>query len=211
MQAKDYLDNTELTKDIKVVFPLTNEEIHVITKKSYHLNSLPDLDSMVVAVGSKNQGSYATAHFMKERSRVNWESRFIHFDQALKDLHENKIHAFIIVGTAPLKKLNVDPSVIADDIVLIKLQNYNDWANPYKNDTIWKNTYKWLNDDIPTFSVKAVLVVNESKITTREREAIENLKNTISSKSDWLIENGHPQWKEVDLSAWDQEDWPVLK
>lgn len=211
MQAKDYMENTELTKNIKVVFPLATEEIHVVTKMSYDLDSLPDLNSLAVAVGSKNQGSYATAHFMRERSKINWESRYIHFDQALKDLLNDNIHAFIIIGSAPLKKLNIDGSVMVDPLKLLQLQNFNGWADPYNNDTIWQNTYKWLEEDVPTFGVKSVLIVNEAKITSRERDAISNIKNTIEAKSNWLIENGHPKWKEFDLLNWNEKDWPVLK
>ena len=211
MQASDMRNNTNKTKDIKVIIPLANEEIHVVTKKSSNLNKLQDLDSAIVAIGNKNQGTYVTSSIMKDRSNMYWISRNIHFDQALKDLYLDEIDAFIIVGSAPVSKLDLNPRAMTDELALVELEDFNDWAKYYDNDTIYKEDYKWLEKDVPTFGVKTVLIVNEAKLTDTDRSEIAKLAKGIKSKFDILKEQGHPKWKEVDLSDWDNSDWPIYK
>lgn len=211
MQASDMRNNTHKTKDIKVIIPLAKEEIHVVTKKSSNLNKLQDLDSAIVAIGNKNQGTYVTSSIMKDRSNMYWISRNIHFDQALKDLYLNEIDAFIIVGSAPISKLDLNPRAMTDELALVELEDFNDWAKYYDNDTIYKEDYKWLEKDVPTFGVKTVLIVNEAKLTDDDRSEIAKLTNGIKSKFDILKEQGHPKWKEVDLSDWDNSDWTMYK
>jgi len=211
MQASDMRNNTNKTKDIKVIIPLANEEIHVVTKISSNLNKLQDLDSTTVAIGNKNQGTYVTSTIMKDRSNMYWISRNIHFDQALKDLYLGEIDAFIIVGSAPINKLDLNPRAMTDELALVELEDFNDWAKYYDNDTIYKEDYKWLEKDVPTFSVKTILIVNEAKLTDADRTEITKLVNGIKSKFDILKEQGHPKWKEIDLSDWDNSDWPMYK
>ena len=122
-QALDMRENTEKTKDIKVILPMANEEIHIVTKANSGLHKLQDLDSSLVAIGTKDQGTYATASLIKDRSKVYWSSRNIHFEQALKDLAMDKIDAFFIIGTAPIQKLDLDPRAMIIQPALIELSD----------------------------------------------------------------------------------------
>lgn len=210
-QSIDVRNNTNKTKDIKVVLPLANEEIHLVTRKSTGLTKLNQMNKKIVAIGDKNQGTYATASIIKERSQIYWSSRNIHFDDALKDLYLNRIDAFFFVGSAPVEKLNVNPQVMIDELALIELDDINNWAKYYKPDTIYTTDYKWLERDVPTYSVKTVLVVNEAKLTKEDRIAISRLVNGIQNQLDVLKKQGHPKWKEVNLHDWNEEDWPLYK
>ena len=211
MQAFDFQNNTEKTKSLKVVLPLANEEIHFVSKKSFGLTKLQDLDSMTVAIGTKDQGTYATANIIKDRSEVYWKSRNVHFVDAMKELQLDRVHAFMIVGSAPIEKLNVNPQVMTNELVMIELQDFNDWAKYYGNDTIYKGDYKWLDHDVPTFNVRTVLLVNEDKLTDADRKAVNQIVNGILNKYDVLKAEGHPKWKEVDFGASSDSDWPMLK
>lgn len=211
MKALDNVNNTEKTKNIKVIVPLADEEIHVVTKQSYGVTKLQDLENKVVAIGGKGQGTYATATLMKKRSQVNWIPQNIPFDQALKNLAEDKIRALIMVGSAPIEKFDIDPSVMADPIVILNLTEFNGWAQYYDSAVIEKDDYKWLKEDIATFSVKSVLIVNEAKITPTDRSEIKRLLDGIRSNRAKLNEQGHPAWKEIDLEDWSSSDWPEYK
>ena len=211
MKAYDNLNNTEKTKNIKVICPLANEEIHVVVKKSSGITNLQGLENKIVAIGSKNQGTFATATFMKERSQVNWVAQHIHFDQALMDLAEEKIHAFIIVGSAPIEKINIDPRVMIDPLTIINLEDLNGWAQYYDSAVINKDDYKWLEENITTFSVKSVLIVNDVKITNTDRAEIKRLMDGIRSNRAKLNDQGHPAWKEIDLTNWSDSEWPMLE
>ena len=211
MQAKDFVNNSDNSKPLKVVLPLANEEIHLVTLKSFNINRLQDLDSMTVAIGTKDQGTYATANLIKDRSQVYWKSRNVHFVDAVKELSMNRVHAFFIVGTAPIEKLEINPQVMRAEPVMVELQNFNGWADNYINDTIYAQDYPWLDHDVPTFSVRTVLLVNEAKMTEADKKALNEIMNGILNKYDILKAQGHPKWKEVDFGAWSDSDWPMYK
>ncbi len=211
MEAYDALNNTKRTEGIKVVYPLANEEIHLVTRQSSGLKDLKDLAKHKVAIGNKNQGTYATATLIERRSKIFWESYNTHFAQALQDLVLDKVDAFFIVGSAPLTKLDLNPKIMVDGLALIPLKDFDGWAKPYAQDTIFKEDYKWLGVDIPTFSVKTLLVVNESKLNEDDRKKLADLMEGIKSMLPSLMVNGHKKWKETDLSDWDSSDWEIYK
>jgi uncharacterized protein len=211
MQTHDMIMNTEKTKNLKVVVPLGNEQIHLVSKASKGLKGLQDLDKKVVAIGSSEQGTYTTASLIKDRSRVFWTSRNIHFDACLAALNTNEIDAFFIVSSAPVAKLDLNPQSMVDKLVLVPLEDFGEWAKYYMPDTIRKTDYRWLEQNVPTFSVGAVLVVNESKLSSADRDNIMKLKTAIQNKFEDLKTSGHPTWKQVDLMNWNESDWPLFK
>lgn len=218
MMQSDYLyyelmldnkNNTSRTKPLSVLTPLAYEEIHVVTRDEHKINKLEDLKGKSVACGTESQGTYATAILMKDRSRVFWNTRVLHFDQALKDLMGRQIDAFIIVGSAPLEKLDFNPQTMVHQINLLNLDNVNDWAKYYTPYTITAGTYKWQENDVKTYGVRTVLVVNESKLTEEDRAMIVQFKQSIKIHYTDLVENGHPKWSEVNFADWDVSNWRV--
>jgi TRAP transporter TAXI family solute receptor len=211
MQARDSRENTENTKHLKVLLPLANEEIHLVTKANKAILGLKDLDDKTVAIGTQDQGTYATANLIKDRSGIYWTSRNIHFDDAMKGLYSDEIDAFFFVGTAPVEKLNLNPQAMVEDLDLVPLEDFNDWARYYANDTIYAGDYKWLDYDVPTFGVRTLLVINESKLTSDDKNKVMKLKMEIQNKFDVLKKEGHPKWKEVNFFNWNEADWPMYK
>jgi TRAP transporter TAXI family solute receptor len=211
MQTHDMILNTEKTKNLKILVPLGHEQIHLVTKASKGYKGLKDLDKKVVAIGSSDQGTYTTANLIKDRSRVFWSSRNIHFDDCLSALNTDKIDAFFIVSSAPVAKLDLNPQTMVDELVLVPLEDFSEWAKYYIPDTIQNTDYRWLEQNVPTFSVGAVLVVNESKLSAGDHDNIMKLKTAIQSKYEDLTKSGHPTWKQVNLMDWNESDWPLYK
>lgn len=211
MQAMDAINNTEKTKSLKIILPLASEEIHFVTKKKSGLKNLTDLPKKIVAIGTTDQGTYATANLIKDRSQIYWSSRNVHFDNAMNDLYMDKIDAFVIVGSAPLAKLNINPQSQVDELALIALTDFNDWAKYYQNDTIYAGDYKWLEEDVPTFSVRTLLIVNEAKLSEEDKAEVIKLKNQMQNMYLLLEAEGHPKWKEVNFNNWKEADWPMFK
>jgi TRAP-type uncharacterized transport system substrate-binding protein len=207
----DMMNNTNKTKNLKVLLPLSDQQIHFVTKASKGITKLQDLVKKTVAIGTSDQGTYTTANQIKNRSEIYWSSRNILFEDALKELAMDRIDAFIIVSSAPIQKLTISPQGSVDKLALIPLENFKDWAKYYKPDTILTTDYQWLDHDIPTFSVKSLLVVNESKLNDEEKNAVMQLKTGILNKYDQLKANGHPEWKDVNLNDWKESDWPIYK
>ena len=208
-EIMDAKENSEKSAAIKVLLPLANEQIHIVTKKNSGYTKLADLKEKIVGCGTKEQGTYATAILIKDKSEVFWNTKILDFDRALKELYGNKIDAFFVVGTAPLKKLNINPQAMVEPLMLISPENINDWARYHKSDVIRATDYKWLDYDVPTYSVKNLLVVNEDKLTEEDRVEILKLVNGLKENLSTLQSTGHPAWKIVDFYDWDSSNWPV--
>jgi len=197
MKAEDKLNNTNKTGPLKVVLQLAEEEIQIIAKKSSGYKKLQDLEKKKVAVGNEDQGSFATGKIINEQSKVNWISCYVGFDQILKEISVGSIDAGLIVGSAPVDILDVDPQIMIDGIAMLELDDFNGWAKYYENDTVYRTDYKWLDKDIPTFGVRTLLVVNDSKLTSADRKTVASIKTGIIQNLNLLKEQGHPKWKEV--------------
>jgi uncharacterized protein len=197
MEAEDKLNNTHKTDSLKVVISLAPEEIHIVAKKSSGLNKLQDLDKKKVAIGNEDQGSLATGKIIRERSKVNWVTCYVSFDQMLKQLSSGIIDAFLLVGSAPLNIIDIDPRIMIDGGTLVEVNDLNGWAKYYENDTIYRSDYKWLDRDIPTFGVRTLLIVNNSKLRGADRQTVAAIKSGIIQNLDLLKQRGHPKWKKV--------------
>ena len=197
MDAEDKLNNTDKTGSLKVLMKLAKEQIHFVTKKSSELKSLQDLDMKRVGIGTIDQGGFATGKIIRERSKVSWSTVYVGFDEMLSRLSTESINAGLVVGSAPLDMLNIDPQVMIDGISIIELDDFNGWAEYYENDTIYSGDYKWLDKNIPTFGVRTLLVVNESKLTDEDKQTVSVIKSTIFQNLDQLRTQGHPKWNTV--------------
>jgi uncharacterized protein len=197
MQAEDKVNNTNKTGPLKVVLQLAKEEIQIVAKKSSGLKKLQDLDNKKVVIGNEEQGSYATGKIIKDRSKVNWISYYADLDLMLKQLSAGSVDAGLIVGSAPVNIIDIDPQVMTDGITMLELDDFNGWAQFYENDTVYHNEYKWLDNDIPTFSVRTLLIVNESKLTSADKQTVTAIKSGIIQNLGLLRKQGHPKWKEV--------------
>ena len=210
MKAKDAKDNTQFTDNLFVLLPIASEEIHFVTLERKGYTGLKSLPKKRVAIGNKGQGTYVTANIIKDRSEIYWSSRNFHFDQALKELYNDYIDAFVIVSSAPIEMIDIDPEASVDELALIELEDFNGWAKYYEPMTISKDTYKWLDKDINTFGVRGVLIVNKAKLDAKDVEELNKLVNGIKTSLPELIEIGHPKWKEVDFNNWTNSDWPLF-
>jgi uncharacterized protein len=197
MIAEDKLNNTNKTGSIRVLLQLSKEEIQIVAKKSSGFTKLQDLDKKKVAVGNEDQGSLATGKIIKDRSKIGWTPVYVGFDQMIKEISSGNVDAGLIVGAAPVNIIDIDPQIMTDGISMLELDDFNGWAKYYENDTVYRSEYKWLDKDIPTFGIRTLLIVNESKLTSAEKKTVDAIKSGIIANLDLLRKQGHPKWKEV--------------
>ena len=197
MKAEDNINDTDKAGSLKVVMQLATEQIHLVAKISSGFTNLQDLDAKRVGIGNKEQGGFATGKIIKERSQIGWTAVYIGFDEMLSRLSKGSIDAGLVVGSAPLEMLDIDPQVMIDEITLLELDDFNGWAKHYENDTIYPDDYKWLDKNIPTFGVRTLLVVNESKLTSEDQQTVSVIKSSIVQNLDQLRSQGHPKWSTV--------------
>lgn len=189
----------------KMVFPLYNEEVHVLGKKG--IGDFDDLAGRRVAVGREGSGTYLTARLLFKTSEVQPQEMVpIDTDEALAELKAGRIDAMFFVAGFPVKLLT-EKVAPEDNLALIPITNKS-ILEFYPNAEIPANTYRWQETPVKTAAVKAVLISFDFR--QKDCDAVGKFAQAISSNMDWLVKNGHPKWKAVDLDfplkGWDQYD-----
>lgn len=194
-----------IAKKTKMVFPLYNEEIHLLGRKE--ITDFDDLTDRRVAIGREGSGTYLTARLLFKVSDVApKEMLLIDTDEALAALKAGRIDAMFYVAGYPVKLLSEGVSD-ADGLALIPITNKS-ITEFYTRAEIPAGTYPWQPQALSTVAVKAVMISFDFR--RRDCDIIGQFAQSISTNLPWLVKNGHPKWKTVDLDAplkgWEQYD-----
>jgi TRAP transporter TAXI family solute receptor len=189
----------------KMVFPLYNEEIHLIGRQG--LRDFDDLADKRVAVGREGSGTYLTSRLLFKTSEVVPKEMVpIDTDEALAELKAGRIDAMFYVAGYPVKLLT-DKVMPGEGLALIPITNKS-IAEFYPSVEIPAGTYRWQETPVRTVAVKAVLVSFDFR--RRDCDMVGRFAQALSTNMDWLTKNGHPKWKAVDLDfplkGWEQYD-----
>ncbi len=202
-KAKDYL---------KVLVPLYNEEIQVISLKRLNINSLFDLEGKRVGMSGINSGSNFTANFIKKTNKLNWKNYNIPYNESVEALINNEIDAFFYVGGVPSNFLVGLPENISSQLKLVPINNVkNDKC--YIKTEIYAKTYRWQNDNVSTYSVKSLITVNTNNVDANTEKILDELYNDLKGnlKGIQLNNFSHSKWESVDFTDMENVDWPVFK
>jgi len=194
-----------IAKKIKMVFPLYNEEVHLLARKG--IGAFDDLAGKRVAIGREGSGTYLTTRLLFKVSEVApREMVTIDTDEALADLKAGRIDAMFFVAGYPVRLLS-EGVTTTDDLGLVPITN-KDIAEFYPRAAIPANTYTWQPQPVETVAVKAVLVSFDFRRT--DCETVGRFAQVVSTNLEWLTKNGHPKWRSVNLEfplkGWDQYD-----
>jgi TRAP-type uncharacterized transport system substrate-binding protein len=95
----------------------------------------------------------------------------------------------------------------ADGLALIPITNKS-ITEFYTRTEIPAATYAWQPQALNTVAVKAVMISFDFR--RKDCDIIGQFAQAISTNLPWLVKNGHPKWKSVDLDAplkgWEQYD-----
>ena len=194
-----------IARKVKLVFPLYNEEIHILGKKG--ITDFDDLAGRRVAIGREGSGTYLTARILLKMADIApREMVLIDTDEALAELKAGRIDAMFYVAGYPVK-LFTEQVAESDGLALVPVLNKT-VLEFYELSQIPANTYRWQPKAVQTAAIKAVLVSFDFR--RADCESIGRFAQTIAKNMDWLITNGHPKWKSVDLEyplrGWEQYD-----
>jgi TRAP transporter TAXI family solute receptor len=216
--------NRSVLKNLRLVFPLYNEEVHLLAKSG--INTVADLANKRVAVGKIGSGTFVTSSNILNKLGIN----VIQLpDLSPKDAYQGlllgKVDAVFFVGGKPISyingllemKLDEALSKYAKDIHLVPLDDprlYDSYAkasiapNDYKSSD---GTASLTNVEVPTVAVKAVMVsynFSKDKTSSYYRLRCDQVDqiNTIVRENLPLLRAGgtdgtqyHPKWADVDL------------
>ncbi len=194
-----------IAKKTKMVFPLYNEEVHVLARGT--VADFDDLADRRVAIGREGSGTYLTARLLFNVSEVSPREMVpIDTGEALAELKAGRIDAMFYVAGYPVKLFSEDVGD-SDGLTLIPITNKS-ITEFYPRAEIPANTYRWQTRPVETVAVKAVLISFDFR--RKDCDSVGTLAKTVADNMDWLKKNGHPKWKAVDLDfplkGWEQYD-----
>ena len=194
-----------IARKTKLVFPLYNEEVHLLARRE--VTSFDDLADRRVAIGREGSGTYLTARLLFKVSEVApKEMVLIDTDEALAELKAGRIDAMFYVAGAPVKLFA--EGVSADDgLAFVPITNKS-VTEFYPRAELPAGTYPGQAASVSTVAVKAVLISYDFR--KRDCDLVGQFAQTVAGNLPWLVRNGHPKWKAVDLDAplrgWEQYD-----
>jgi len=209
-KMEDVLHGTSKTNDLMVLMPLSVEAIHLITKRESEINSLSDLEGLRVGIGNKFEGTYYTALYIKDLSKVGFQSKNISTQDIIKPLLLDKIDAFFVVATPPMEMIKIMPTSTGEKFKIVPLENINGWADGFTEVTIPARTYSWQETAVQTYGVPSVVVVNMAKITDEEKQSLLQWRATVIENLQELQTSGHSVWKTTNVSEWNTDMWPQM-
>lgn len=194
-----------LISNIKLVFPLYGEEVHVLVRKDGNIKKISDLNAKKINVGSKLGGTRLTGAIILSIASIKSEKFHYGNKEAIDKLLSGDIDAVILVGGAPLKFLEkMDEKV---NLTLLSIQS-KDLDGYYYNSTIKAKTYPWLEKDIKTYATRSVLITTESSnsiLCASKKRTVEELLKNLKKLKDYK----HRKWEQVDPSlevkGWSRE------
>jgi uncharacterized protein len=196
---------TRIAKKTKMVFPLYNEEVHLLGRRG--IAEFDELAGRRVAVGREGSGTYLTARLLFKLSEVA-PSEMVPIDtqEALTELKAGRIDAMFYVAGYPVKLMKEDVAE-SDQLALIPILNKS-IVEFYPRAEIPAGTYAWQPTAVNTVAAKAVLVSFDFR--RKDCDNVGRFAQTMSRQMPWLLQNGHPKWKVVDLNyplkGWEQYD-----
>lgn len=198
-------DLVDYAKKLRLVFPLYNEEVHILAGAD--IRNFSDLAGKRVAVGEPKSGSWLTSSFLFQLTKVEPSQRVeLGGKAALDALRSDKIDAMIYVAGQPTNLFLLD--VTENDklqFVDVSDSRLKEFYTPAK---LTRTSYPWLREDVNTVSVRAILMSfdyrgeNCKNVGVISRIIKDNI-NCMRRK-----EKGHPKWIEVDLDARPPK-WPL--
>ena len=183
-----------LARDVRLVLPLYDEEVHVLARGG--ISDLEGLMGLRVAIGREGSGTYLTALTLFQLAGIV-PGAIVATDgaEALTQLRAGRIDAMIYVAGHPVGLLR-DGVTRGDGLALVPV-TAPPIVDAYATTEIPAGTYLWQPAAVRTVAVKAVLVTHDPG--RRHCETIGRFAQYVIAGLGWLVENGHPYWKRVDV------------
>jgi len=188
---------------VRIMYPLYNEEVHILARRD--IASLGELNGRKVAIGKQDSGTFLTASLIMDIMQLNNIERLpIGASDALEKLLNGEIDALFYVAGAPTKLFS-NPSIDGAQFHLLSVNEPLLEAS-YVSSTIAAGTYPFQIEEVNSIAVKAVLMTYEYRVEKNRYQkesckAVSDLSYLMLANLDRLRAEGHPKWKNVDLTA----------
>ena len=193
----------QIAQNTRMVFPLFSEEVHVLGRRE--IADLEQLAGRRVAIGEEGSGTNLTARLLFKLAGIApGETLQLEGGKALAQLKAGRIDAMVYVAGYPVK-LFKDQVTAEDGLALLPISSKT-VLDAYDATEIPANVYDWQTTPVSTAAVRAVLVSHA--VRGPGCEQIGRFAYQVATGMDWLMKNGHPRWKQVELdrplAGWEQ-------
>jgi len=201
--------NPTKMKKIKMVFPLYDEEIHLLARIDSRINSLADLRGKKVNIGKENSGVWITSQIIKSKTGASWKESTLDPKEAVRMVMSGELDAMFYVAGKPIAVLK-DLGKSGEDVVKLVSIRHQELAGFYIPTSIPEGLYAFQQEAVQTYGVKSVLATFAYN-SPKRKEEIASLVSCIVKNLDGLQMSGHPKWKEVDPLDFNKVQWPIHK
>jgi uncharacterized protein len=197
-----------IARSVRSVFPLYNEEVHILARKS--IASLTDLSGKRIVVGKKESGSFLTAALLLEQAGVRPGQKIdLPADQGIEAVRQGQADAVFYVAGQPTRLFTESVSE-SDDVHLIPITDAR-ITNIYEPSIIPARAYQWQPTEVQTVAVRAILMTYEYGKSSQSCKAVGRIARIIRDGIAKLQQDSsgyHRKWQQVDLNRtvpnWDQ-------
>jgi uncharacterized protein len=208
----------QISERLRLVFPLFNEEVHLLARKE--LRRFEDLDGKRVVVGMRWSGNWLTSTNLLRMVNIKPAARIeLAPPEGASAVLGGEADAMVYVAGKPAKLLttfqelqkNPQYAPLVQAVHFVPL-THESMLQEYVAATIGPDDYAWLSETIQTVAVKAVLIgfdysSRSNPYYQKRCEQLATLGRVIredfaerSHSRESLQRAGHPKWKEVDLN-----------
>ena len=197
-----------------MITALYREELHLLANK--RIRTVTDLMRQRLAMGKFGSGTSISVNQVLSANYIgDVDKKFdLSYADAVKMVLMDTIDAMALVAGKPsplFKKLEAaaaDPNMgkLIRRVHFVPVTNKKLFDKYYVPSTIGPEDYAWVESDVPTVAVKAMLVHFHPETTASDAEDVQDVKiaklyQIIKANFDRLQQSGHPKWKDVDLKA----------
>ena len=195
----DVLNSPLVHNQLKVLFPLYKEEVHLLAKDN--IKQVIDLQGKKVSLGVGGSGTFSIATALLDVLKIQTEQVHMQEEQALAALRKGEIDAMFYVIGYPAK-LFAEQVTPEDKLHLVSIKVGAD-NKTFVSSVIPAQSYGWQKEAVETVAVTASLVTHAYEATDPRCELVGRVAKEIYSKLDVLKKNGHDKWDKVtfDLNA----------
>ncbi len=198
-----------LIHPLRLILPLYNEEIYFVTRADSPLQYIHEIKDQRINAGPLQSGTaLSTATLYEQMFKAplpDATTTFLTNEEALVKLTTDKSIDVVVVIAGQPAKLFVDMKPEAKQhIKLLKFDpqgpaSRNVLATYFATAVRAASYPNWLERDVPTLAIKAFLVTYDYR-TKHTTIPLAKFARSLCQNFPTLQAQGHPKWKEVELS-----------
>ncbi len=207
-------ESMKIAEKMRMIFPLHNEEIHVLARKE--IASFADLTGKRVIVGTEGSGNMLTSVNLFSLMGVVPDKMFkVEPTKGIVAVLNNEADAIIFVGGKPVRMFknmeelaSIKEGPDAGKLEQVHFLPLNDprLLKEYATSSLTTADYAFIKNPVPTIAVTAILMAydfspQDNKYRKNQCENITELSRIVRGGLVDLQTKGHPKWREVNLNA----------